>query len=121
MDLGLLQLSEALDETALVRVDENVGDSRILQQRLKRAIAGHLGDDLIGEKIELFLIERQTFAAHVIADIGSNLFRQFVRSHLFQRRQIELVDDALVQLELFVEQARPTRNQIGIEIVRTRG
>jgi hypothetical protein len=30
---GLLQLSEAFDEAALVRVDENVGDRRILRSR----------------------------------------------------------------------------------------
>ena len=120
MDLGLLQLPEALDEAALMRVDENVGDRRVLQQGLERTIARHLGDDLIRENVELLLIERQAFAANVVADIGSHLLRQFVRRHLFQRRQIELVDDALVQLELLVEQSRPARDQIGVDVVRPR-
>ena len=78
MDLGLLQLPEALDEAALVGVDENVGDGRVLQQRLDRTIARHLGDDLIRENVELFLIERQAFAANVVADISSNLLCKFV-------------------------------------------
>ena len=102
MDLGLLQLPEALDVAALMRVDENVGDRRVLQQRFERAIARHLGDDLIRENVELFLIERQAFAANVVADISSNLLCKFVRQ-LLQRRQIEFVDDALVQLQLFVQ------------------
>ena len=119
MDLGLLQLPEALDVAALVRVDENVGDRRVLQQRLERTIAGHLGDDLVRESVELFLIERQAFAANVVADISSNLLCKFVRQ-LLQRRQIEFVDDALVQLQLFVEQPRPARDQIGVDVVRAR-
>jgi len=78
MDLGLLQLAEALDLAALVRVDENVGDRRVLQQRFDRSIAGHLGDDLVGENVEFLLIEGQAFAANVVGDLGSNLLRQFV-------------------------------------------
>ena len=120
MDLGLLQLPEALDEAAPMGVDENVGDGRILQQRLERPIAGHLGDDLVRESVELLLIERQAFAANVVADISANLLCKFVRRHLLERRQIELVDDALVQLELFVEQPRPARDQIGVDVVRPR-
>jgi hypothetical protein len=84
-------------------VDENVGDRRILEQRFERTIARHLGDDLIRENIELFLIERQTFAANVVADKSVNLLCKFVGRHLFQHRQIELVDNALVQLQLFVQ------------------
>ena len=120
MDLGLLQLPEALDVAAPVGVDQNVGDCRVLQERLERTVARHLGNDLVRENVELFLIERQAFAANVIADISSNLLRKFVGRHLFERRQIELVDDALVQLELFVQQTRPARDQIGVEIVRAR-
>ncbi len=119
MDLGLLQLPEAFDVAALVRVDENVGDRRVLQQRLKRAIARHLGDDLVRERVELFLIEREALAANVVADISANLLCEFV-GQLLERRQIEFVDDALVQLELLVEQPRPTRDQIGVDVVRAR-
>ena len=120
MDLGLLQLAKALDVAALVGVDQNVGDRGVLQQRLDRSIAGHFGDDLVGENVEFFLIEGQAFAANVVGDIGSNLLRQFVWRHFFQRRQIEFIDDAFVQLEFFIEQSRPARDQIGIEIVLAR-
>src|SRR5271163_1964680 len=78
LDLGLLQLAEALNIAALVRVNENVGDRGVLQQRFDRSIAGHLGGDLVGENVEFLLIEGQAFAANVVGDIGSNLLRQFV-------------------------------------------
>ena len=120
MDLGLLQLAEALNVATLVGVDQDVGNGGVLQQRFDWTIAGHLGDDLVRKNVELLLIEGHTFAADVVGDIGSNLLRQFVGRHLFQRRQIELIDDTFVQLELFVEQTRPAGDQIGVEIVRTR-
>ena len=49
------------------------------------------------------------------------MFGKFVRRQLFQRRQIEFIDNALVQLELFVEQPRPARDQVVIEIVGRAG
>src|SRR3984957_19348744 len=55
----------------------------------------------------------------MVADVSSNLFCEFVRQ-LLQRRQIEFVDDALVQLELFVQQPRTARDQIGIDVVGAR-
>src|SRR5580704_6889912 len=55
----------------------------------------------------------------MVADVSSNLFCEFVRQ-LLQRCQIEFVDDALVQLQLFVQQPRPARDQIGIDVVRAR-
>src|SRR5262249_46299913 len=40
MDLGFVKFAEALDETKLVSVDQNVGDGWVFQQRLDRAKAG---------------------------------------------------------------------------------
>ncbi len=87
MDLRLLELAEALDVAALVRIDQNVGDGRILEQRFDRTVAGHLGEDLVRENVELFLIERQILAAHIVADIGANLPCQFVGRQLLERRR----------------------------------
>ena len=50
MDLRFLELAKALDVAPLVRIDQNVGDGRILQQRLDRAVAGHFGEDLVRRK-----------------------------------------------------------------------
>ena len=76
----------------------------ILQQRLDRPVAGHLVDDLVGEEVELLLIERQALAARVVSDIGAHLPRQFVRRQFVERREIELVDDLFVQLELDLDE-----------------
>src|SRR5262249_15368615 len=53
----------------------------------------------------------------VFADIGTNLADQVLARKLFQRDEIELVNDPLVQLELLVEQGRPLRNQLAIDVL----
>ena len=48
---GQLELAAALDVDLLVAVDQNVGDGRVLQQRLERPqpedLVEHFGDDLV--------------------------------------------------------------------------
>src|SRR5437899_91925 len=118
MNLGLLQLAEALDEAKSMRVDQDVGDSRVLQQRLDRAITGHFVDDLCRKDLELTLIERNLLSANVSRHIGRHLFDQLFARQLLQHRKIELVDDPSVQLELLVEQRRALLDQILVDGVR---
>ena len=55
----------------------------------------------------------------IIADIDSDLLGPILRGDSFSSsRQIEFVDDARVQLQLFVEQARATANQVRVVIIR---
>ena len=120
IDLRLLEPAGPFDEAALVRVDQDVRDRRILQQRLDRSVAGHFVDDFVGEEVELLLIERQTFAARVVPDIDADLPGQFVRRQFVERREVELVDDLLVQLELDLDEIGTARNQFGIDVFRPR-
>src|SRR5439155_1611620 len=114
-NLGLLQLAEALDKAEPMRVDENISDCWIPQQRLDRAVAGHLVDDLLGKYLKLALIERNLLGADVSRHIGSYLLDQLLARQLLQHRQIELVDDSRMQLELLVEQSRALRDQILVD------
>src|SRR5262249_980066 len=112
MNLGLLQLAKALDKAELMRVDQNIGDRWILQQRFDRTIAGHFVDDLLRKYFKLALIERNLLGPDVRRHIGGNLLDQLLPRQLFQQRQIELVDDARMQLELLVEQGGTLRDQV---------
>ena len=98
MNLGVLEFTKALDVDPLVRVDQNVGDGRILQERLDRTVAGHFSEDLIRENVELSLIEGEVLVTRVIADIRSYLLGELFGRKLFKSGEVEFVDDAFVQL-----------------------
>src|SRR6516225_5939243 len=117
MDGSLLELSEALHKAFLVRVDQDVVDGRILKQRLDWSEARHLVDDFLREGLQLSLIEREPLRADIFAEIGANLADQILAWELFQGDEIELVNDPLVQLKLLVEQGRPLRNQLAIDVL----
>ena len=104
-DVGALQFAEPLDKAERVGINQDIADRRVLEQGLDRTETGHFGDHLIGEDIELFLVEGDALGADIIADIGLHLPMQLFRRKLLQQVQVELVDDAAMQLKLFVEQA----------------
>src|SRR5262249_28768026 len=83
MDAGLLELSEALHKAFLVRVDQDVVDGRILEQRLYRPEARHLIDDFLREGLQLSLIEGEPLRADIFAEIGTNLADQVLARKLF--------------------------------------
>src|SRR5882724_361143 len=118
MYLGLVQFAEALNEAELVRVDQDISDCWILQQRLDRTIAGHLIDDLVGKYFKFALIERNLFSADVSPHIGGNLLDQLLPWELFQQGKIELVDDPRMQLELLVQKGGTARDQIHVDSFR---
>src|SRR3954454_24327987 len=93
VDLGLLELSKALDEAFLVGVDQNVGDGRVFQQRLDWPKAGHFIDDLIPEGLQLTLIKRNVFAPNIVSDIVADDADELLARHLLQIREVELIDD----------------------------
>jgi len=88
-----------------VRVDQDVVDGVILQQRFDGTEAGHLVQDVIDKLFELGGIEDQTFICDVLGDEGMDLRPQFPQGYLFDGRKIDLVDDAPVDAQLGIEQA----------------
>ena len=115
MDGRLLELAEAFHEAFLVGVDQDIVDGRILEQGLDRPEPDHLVDDFLREHLQLPLVEGEPLRPHVIAEIGTNLAGEILARKLFQRCQIELVDDPRVQLELLVEQCRTLRDHLMID------
>src|SRR5262249_54275894 len=117
MDAGLFELSEALHKAFFMRVDQDVVDGRILEQWLDWPEARHLVDDFLRESLQLPLIEGEPLRPDIFAEIRANLADQVLARELFQRDEIELVNDPLVQLELLIEQGRPLRNQFAIDVL----
>ena len=48
-NIDALELAEALYETKFVRIDQDIIDRRIFEQRLDRAKADHFGENLGGK------------------------------------------------------------------------
>ncbi len=115
VDGGLLELAEALDKTLPVGVDQDIGDGRVLEQRLDRPEPGHLVDDVFGEGGELALVQRDLLGAHILADIGADFADEILARHPLEHGKIELVDDPGVKFDLLVQQRRPLRDQFLIE------
>src|SRR5262249_57001670 len=69
------------------------------------------------KRLQLSLIEREPLRPDILAEIGANLADQVLTRKLFKRDEVELVNDPLMQLELLVEQGRPLRNQLAIDVL----
>ena len=101
---GRLEHAAALDIDAFVAVDQDVVDGRVLEQRLERAKAGHLVENFGDEVVELLRVERQPLDQDVLRDQLLDVLADFLFGQLFQRRQIDLLDQPAVQADLGVEQ-----------------
>ena len=77
---------------------------RVLEQRLERAEAGHLVEDFGDELVELLGVERQPLDHDVLRDELLDVLPHLVLGQLFQRREIDLLDQPAVQADLGVEQ-----------------
>ena len=99
-----LQHALPFDVDAFVPVDENVVDGRVLEQRLERTEAGHLVENFRDEVVELLGVERQPLDEHVLRHELLNVIADFLFGQLFQRRQIDLLDEPAMQAHLGVEQ-----------------
>ena len=62
-----LEHAAALDVDAFVAVDQDVGDGRVLEQRLERTEARHLVEDFGDEFVELLRVQRQPLDQRCIA------------------------------------------------------
>ena len=99
-----LEQAAALHIDAFVAVDQDIGDGRVLEQRLERAEAGHLVENLGDEVVELLLVERQPLDQDVLRDELLDVRAHLVFRQLLQRRQIDLFDQPAMQAHLGVEQ-----------------
>lgn len=60
LDRHQFELASPLDINFFVRVDENIADCWVFQQRLKGTKSCKLVEDFLGECLKLFRIERNT-------------------------------------------------------------
>jgi hypothetical protein len=86
------------------------------KQRLDRAKARHLVDDLAHEIIELVSVQRDAFGSRELRDQCMDLAADFLLGKFFHRREIELLDHLAMQAHLGVQ--HPVREQ---EILCARG
>src|SRR5262245_66637817 len=99
-----LELPVALDVDPFVRVDQDVRDRRILEDRLDRAEYRELVDDLVDEIAYLLRVERNALGRDVLADEILDLMLQLGARNSLDVRQVELVDQAVVQSHLRFEE-----------------
>src|SRR5690242_19894671 len=97
-----LENAASLDKDPRVGVHQDVVDRRILQQRLERAEAGHLVDDVGDDPVLLLLIELHPLGAHHFLDQLPDLVAEFLDRELLDRREIDLVEQPLMQPHLDV-------------------
>src|SRR3954465_1133677 len=88
-----LEPAGALDVDALVSVDQDVVDGRVLEQRLDRTQTGHLIDDLVDEGVELLRVKRDALRKHVLRHQRGNLPPYLSLGDLLDRREIDLLDE----------------------------
>jgi hypothetical protein len=99
-----LEHAAALDEDVLVTVDEDVGDGRVLEERLERSQARHLVHHLGDEEVELLGVEGQALGHDPVGDDAVDLAPKLLPRQLLERREVELLDETAVEANLRVEQ-----------------
>jgi hypothetical protein len=87
-----------------VRVDQDVRNARVLEDRLDRPEPRELVDDLVDEIAQLARVERDALGGDVLADEILDLAVQLGARNPFDVRQIELVDQPVVQPHLRFEE-----------------
>src|SRR5262245_21999537 len=117
VDDRLFEFPEPLHEAFLVGIDQDIVDGGVLEQCLDRAEPRHLVDDFFGERKQLSLIESQPLGPCIFANIVTHLACQIFTRELFERNEIELIDDAFVQLNFFIEQRWALFEQLMIVVI----
>jgi hypothetical protein len=64
-------------------------------------LASHCVEDLLGEDLQLLLVEGKLLGAHIVRHIGVDLLDELRARQLLQQSEIELINYARMQLELF--------------------
>ena len=99
-DTGQFEQAFALDVDLLVAVDQDVGDGRVLQQRLERAEAEDFVQNLVGD---LLLLERAE-QRRLVVDQRDHRLADFRADALIvdrrQRFEVDLVEQLAVKREL---------------------
>ena len=100
VDVGPLELAAPLDVDVLRRVDQDVGDRRVGEERLERPEAEQLVADFFDETLALVRRERRVFRQQQFfgepRDFGVKLFGL----EQPELRQIHAVDDRAMQARL---------------------
>src|ERR1700745_637265 len=106
VDRGLFELAEPFYKALLVRVDQNIRNRRVLEQRFDRAKANHLIDEILYESLQLALVERNLLVPNVLGNVRTQFLNQLRPRHPLKSCEVELVDDLGVKLKFLVEQRR---------------
>src|SRR5262245_53359100 len=84
-----LQLAAAFDEHLLGRIDQDVADARVAEQRLERTQAEHVVQNFAKERLALRKTERRRFFAQELQEQRANLAFGTAPIRLRQRFEIE--------------------------------
>ena len=95
-----LEHAVALDEHAVVAVDQDVGDRRVLEQRLERAEAEQLVEDVGDQLLALGMVERVILLRQLLGDDVADFRLDLLARHLFERLKVDEVEQTLVKLDL---------------------
>ena len=95
---GDFELAGALDVDAVEAVDENVGDGRILEQRLERAEAENFVENLARQALAFGKAERHGLAVDRIADEDKNFFAGGIAGGAAEFFEVEAIEDLAMQV-----------------------
>ena len=108
-DRGQFEQTPALHVHLLVPVNENVGDGRVLQQRLERTQAENLVQDLLADLLALKRAQQRLLAVHERDDRLPHFRADALVVDCGQRLQVDLVQQFAVKRELQFLVFRPKR------------
>ncbi len=106
-----LEHAVALDEHAVVAVDQDVGDRRVLEQRLERPEAEQFVEHVVDQLLALGMVERVVLLGQLLEDDVADFVLDLLARHGFERGQVDEVEQALVQLDL----------EVGVQLVLGEG
>ena len=99
---GPLEPALPLDEDVGMAVDQDVGDRRVLEQRLERAEAEQLVEHVLGQLLALGEVQRCALLSELLRDQVAHLGLDLLARQILERREIDEVEQAVVQLDLEV-------------------
>ena len=95
---GAFEFAGALDVDLVEAVDQNIGNGGILEQRLERAEAENLVENLARQAFALGKAERHDFGVDRIANDDQHFVARRVAGGLAQFFQIEAIENLAMQV-----------------------
>src|SRR5205085_4017957 len=92
--------ASALDIDQGVGVDQDIGDRRILEQRLQWPQAEDLVDDVLDELVELLDLKEALFLRQQAANRNADLLAQDIARGLVEQAEIQQLQQPLVDTDL---------------------